>query len=79
MLIRVNSTISTVAKDTSEPKVSSTKILNSLKVMLGNAPSLGRADAVGKMAKKNSTQRIGANDFRTIDKHESSPRKNCML
>jgi len=47
--------------------------------MLGNAPSLGRADAVSKMAKKNSTQRIGANDFRTMDKHESSPRKNCML
>jgi len=38
-------------------------------------PSLGRADAVGKMAKKNSNRRIGANDFRTIDKHKSSPRK----
>ena len=75
----MNSTISTVAKDTSEPKVSSTKILNSLKVMLGNAPSLGRADVVGKMAKNNSTQSIGENNFRTVGKHKSSPGKNCML
>ena len=47
-----------VAKDISEPKISSTNVLNTLKVISGNAASLGLADGVGKAVKNRSIKSI---------------------
>ena len=66
--MRVSNTVRTVANEISEPKFSWIKSLNIPKVMLGKALSSGRADAIGKIARKNTAQSMVVQDFKADNK-----------
>jgi hypothetical protein len=53
--------------------------LNVLKLISGNAASLGMADAVGKIAKNRSVQNIVGNALRNIGMNQTSARKDQIL
>jgi len=69
--VRVSNTVRTVANEISELKFSWIKSLNISKVMLGKALSSGRADVIGKIARKNTAQSMVVQDFNADNKIQS--------
>ena len=79
LCVRVSNMVRTVANEISGLKFSWIKSLNIPKGMLGKALLSGRADAIGKIVRKNTTQSMVVQDFNEDNKTQSSVDQKCIV